>query len=131
MKQRLPRRDVVGKTRYGLKFCRFESRVGDARLVGKLGRIEEPAEWDRHLLFQEQANFPGKLMLMRNPVRVGGGTKGENSRAAHGRSGKAGHQGRQWLPLKSGEIRVDNRRRDGIEKRHGQEPFYGSIVYGL
>ena len=119
LQQRLPRGHVVGQPRHGLQFGGFERRAGNLRLGGQLRGIEQAAEGDGNLLFQQQAHLAGELMLARDPRFIGRGPRGENRLAAHGRGGKAGHERQQRLPLESGQIGVLDRRRNGIEQRHG------------
>ena len=67
----------------------------------------------------KQPHLAGELMLAGDPLFVGRGSQIENRVAAHGRSGKAGHQRQQRLPLESGKVGVHHRRRNGIEQGHG------------
>ncbi len=125
--QCLPGGYVVGETGDGLEFFGFEGRLGNLRLGGELGGIEEAAERDGDLLCKQQAHFAGELMLARDPGLVGGRAQSENGCAANRRCGEASHQGEQRLPLERGEIGILHRRRDGIEQRHSHDLSYGQL----
>jgi hypothetical protein len=118
LQQRLPGGHVVGQAGDGLQFVGFERRAGNLRLGGVLRGIEEAADGNGNLLFEQQAKLAGELVLAGDPGFVGRGLEVENRVAADGRGGKAGDQSQQRLPLESGKVGVFNRRRNGIEQRH-------------
>ena len=119
LQQGLPGGDVVGQSRDGLQFVGFQRRAGNLRLGGVLRGVEESADGDGGLLFQQQAQLAGELMLAGDPLFVGGGLEVENRLPANRRGGKAGDQRQQRLPLEGGKVGVLDRRRDGIEQGHG------------
>ena len=71
LQQRLPRCHVVGQPRDALQFRRFKRRAGNLRLRGQLRRIEQAAQRNGDLLFEEQPYFRGEQMLARDPFLVG------------------------------------------------------------
>ncbi len=121
LQQRLPGGHVVGQPRHGLQFVRLQRCAGNLRLGGVLRGVEESAYRNGSLLSQQQTQLFGELMLASNPDFVGRGLQVENRLPAHRRSGKAGHQRQQRLPLQSGKVGVQHRRRNGIKKGHCQK----------
>ena len=93
----------------------FEGRAGNLRFGGVLRGVEEAADGDGDLLFKQQAKLAGELVLAGDPFFVGGGLEIENRVAADGRSGKAGDESQQRLPLESGKVGV--RTGDGMGSR--------------
>ena len=46
-----------------MKLCGFEGGFRDTGLGGELGRVEQAAKGDGNLLFKQQTDFGGELML--------------------------------------------------------------------
>jgi hypothetical protein len=116
----LPGGYVVGQTGYGLQFGGFKGCARNLSFGGVLRRVKEPAEWNRDLLGEHQAEFARELMLVRDPNLVGRWAQIQDGVASHGRSGETRHQRQQRFPLKGAVVGVFNRGRDGIEERHAQ-----------
>ncbi len=71
------------------------------------------------LLFEEQAQFAGELMLEGDPGFVGGGFEIENRLTANRGRGKARDESQQRLPFESGKVGVKTG--DGMGSRRGMD----------
>ena len=118
MQQRLPGGHVVGQAGDGLQLIGFQGRAVNLRLGRLLRGIEETADGDGSLFFEQQAKLAGKLMLACNPFFIGGGLEVKNSLPSHRRGSKRRTKREKCLPLESGKVGVQHRRRNGIKQGH-------------